>query len=89
LGNAIVLALFHSVVVLRISPQQVWQLGDVARYASSFVLGRRLLEPSHKKEPLQANGVNVDLRWFPADVSISYLYGSMLYPKAPLTAVVG
>src|SRR5262249_55404201 len=47
------------------------------------VLRTRLLEG------LQANGVNVDLRWYPGDVSISYLYGSMLYPKAPLTAVLG
>src|SRR5215831_1244703 len=39
--------------------------------------------------PYRQNGVNVDLRWLPADVSISYLYGSMGYPKAPLTAVVG
>src|SRR5262249_53810259 len=39
--------------------------------------------------PLLANGVNIDLRWYPADVSISYLYGSIRYPKAPLTAVLG
>src|SRR5215813_1942223 len=54
---------------------------------TAFFLERRT---SHKLlEGLQANGVNVDLRWYPGDVSVSYLYGSMLYPKAPLTAVLG
>jgi hypothetical protein len=41
------------------------------------------------KGVLQANGVNGNLRWFPADVSVSYLDGSISYPKSLLTAVLG
>jgi hypothetical protein len=36
-----------------------------------------------------AHGVNSDLRWFPANVSVSCLDGSTSYPKATLTAVLG
>jgi hypothetical protein len=39
--------------------------------------------------PLEANGINGDLRWFPTDVSMSHLDGSISDPKATLTAVLG
>jgi hypothetical protein len=38
--------LFHLVVILRTSRQEGWQLGDVARYASSFIIGQHFRCPS-------------------------------------------